>query len=282
MKKCHMITAILIGIAPLLFAETNALIEAKLFKDWIIKGESSFCNLAIKNTGTSPILLAENPADFSLGQLVTRPLPRNRSENKEQEDQYQLMLLERGEFLKLLPDETHVYEGRKFLLNNQFFFAEEIRFTVSVYLGKGAWLDSEPLRINGVVPDSEEYLATVLVNPTNSKLASERRSGFSIWDLVAVTYKNERWLYKKSTDSPHSYPVCPLSLTNKIRIEDHEGDNLFKIWDGDKSMIYHIKKSILLEGPDENNVLGKWTRERKQKAEADNAEVRRKKAEETP
>ena len=31
---------------------------------------------------------------------------------------------------------------------------------------------------------------------------------------------------------------------------------------------------------DENNVFGKWTRERKQRAEADNAEVRRKKAEE--
>ena len=54
---------------------------------------------------------------------------------------------------------------------------------------------------------------------------------------------------------------------------------LFKIWDGDKSMIYHLIKSVLTEGPDENNVLGKWTRERKQKAEADNAEVRRKKAE---
>jgi len=44
-------------------------------------------------------------------------------------------------------------------------------------------------------------------------------------------------------------------------------------------MIYHLIKSVLTEGPDENNVLGKWTRERKQKAEADNAEVRRKKAE---
>ena len=280
MKNSYTLSAILVGIAPLLFAETNALIEAKLFKDWIIKGESSFCNLAIKNTGTSPILLAENPVDFSLGQLVTRPLPRHLAEDKEQENQYQLMLLEGGEFLKLLPEETHVYEGRKFLLNNRFFFAEEIRFTISVYLGKGFWLDSEPLAVNGVTPDLEEYLATVLDNPTDSKLASEKRSGFSIWDLVAVTYKNERWLYKKDTTSNFSFPICPLSLTNKIRIEDHEGENLFKIWDGDKPMIYHIKKSILLEGPDENNVLGKWTRERKQKAEADNAEVRRKKAEE--
>jgi len=279
MKKSVLSLIISVICVLPMFAETNALIEAKLFKDWIIKGESSFCNLAIKNTGTSPILLAEKPADFSEGQLVTRPLPRRLAEDKEQEEQYQLMLLEKGEFLKLLPEETHVYEGRKFLLNHQFSFAEEIRFTISVYLGKGVWLDSEPLMINGVVSDSEEYLATVLDNPTDSKLASEKRSGFSIWDLVAVTYKNERWLYKKSTDSPHSYPVCPLSLMNKIRIEDHEGENLFKIWDGDKPMIYHIKKSILLEGPDENDVLGKWTRERKQKAEADNAEGRRKKQE---
>jgi hypothetical protein len=44
-------------------------------------------------------------------------------------------------------------------------------------------------------------------------------------------------------------------------------------------MIYDMYKSVIVEGPDENNVLGKWTRERKQKAEADNAEVRRKKQE---
>jgi hypothetical protein len=44
-------------------------------------------------------------------------------------------------------------------------------------------------------------------------------------------------------------------------------------------MIYRDGQSIILEGPDENNVFGKWTRERKQKAEADNAEVRRKKQE---
>ena len=279
MKKRYTLIAILIGIAPMLFADTNALIEAKLFKDWIIKGERSFLNLAIKNTGTFPIILAENPADFSLGQLVTRPLPRNISEDKEQEELYQLMLIERGDFLKLLPDETHVYEGRKFLLR-PLPFSEEMCFTVSVYLGKGAWLDSVPLMVNGVTPDSEKYLATVLGKMIGSELASEKRNGFNIWDMVVVTYKNERWLYKKSTDSPHSYyPICPLSLTNKIRIEEHEGENLFKIWDGDKSMIFHFTKSMLLEGPDENDVLGKWTRERKQQAEADNAEVRRKKQE---
>ena len=279
MKKLMQLTLATSLLNVSVFAETNALIEAKLFKGWIIKGESSFCNLAIKNTGTSPILLAENPADFSEGQLGTRPLPRNLAEDKEQEEQYQLMLIERGDFLKLLPDETHVYEGRKFLLR-PLPFSEEMRFTVSVYLGKGAWLDSEPLIFQGVVPDSEEYLATVLGKMVGSELASEKRRGFNIWDLMAVTYKNERWLYKKSTDSHHTYPVCPLSLTNKIRIEKHDGENLFKIWDGDTSMIFHFTKSILLEGPDENNVLGKWTRERKQKAETDNVEVRRKKAEE--
>ena len=77
------------------------------------------------------------------------------------------------------------------------------------------------------------------------------------------------------------YSICPVSLTNKIRIEPHEGKgSLYKIWDGDKSMIFQKNNGMLLEGPDENNVFGKWTCERKQRAEADNAEVRRKKAEE--
>jgi len=256
------------------FAET-ALIEVKFFKDWVIKGESTSdnFNLAIKNTGTAPILLAETSLCFEIGQLVTRPLPRNLAEDKEQEEQYQIMLMESREFLKLLPEETHVYEGRKFLLR-PLPFSEEIRFTVSIYLGKGAWLDSEPLTLKGVVPDAEEKVATV---------------GETIFpcDLVAVTYKNERWLYVKTRPNEQLrsaggkyYSICPVSLTNKIRVEPHDGKMLYKIWDGDKSMIYRDGQAILLEGPDENNVFGKWTRERKQKAEADNAEVRRKKAEE--
>jgi len=292
MMKRYTMIAILTGIAQLHFAETNAVIEVKLFKDWAIEGERVFGNLAIKNTGTSPILLAKDTDSFDTGQLYFARLD-NREEAYRQ--------IAKTNFFGLLPGETHVYEGRKlyFWIPD---FSEEMRFTVSIYLGyepstdravrrlpievqrkqysvKEFWLDSEPLMVKGVVPDSEEYLATVIDNLTYSKLASERKRGFGIFDLVAVTYKNERWLYTKSTDSHHIYPICPLSLTNKIHIEDHEGENLFKIWDGDKSMILHFTKSILLEGPDENNVLGKWTRERKQKAEADNAEVRRKKAE---
>ena len=275
MKNRYTLIAILIGIAPMLFADTNALIEAKLFKDWIIKGESSFCNLAIKNTGTFPIILAENPVDFEVGQLVTRPLPRNISEDKEQEEQYQLMLLEQGDFIKLFPDETHVYEGRKFLFTS-LPFSEEIRFTVSVYLGKGAWLDSEPLAVKGVVPDAMEDFATV----TNNKQVRQGVFGVASKKLTLVTYKDERWLYSSISDSPYNYPVCPLSLKGKIRIEPYDDMALFKIWDGEKSMIYDFYKSVIVEGADEHNVLGKWTRERKQKAEADNAEVRRKKQEE--
>ncbi|MCL2104421.1 MAG: hypothetical protein FWH21_05110 [Kiritimatiellaeota bacterium] len=272
-----------ISSASLLFAETNALIEVKLFKDWEIKGERGFGNLTIKNTGTAPILLAKDASIFDGFQLHARSFPAKRAEYREDEiesDYRILRSMEEFEFFSLLPGETHVYEGRKFYLSTRSAFSEEMRFIVSIYLGNGFWLDSEPLVVKGVVAASEEYLATVLGKTVGSELASEKRSGFNIWDMVAVTYKNERWLYKKSTDSPHSYyPICPLSLTNKIRIEEHEGENLFKIWDGDNSMILHFTKSMLLEGPDENDVLGKWTRERKQQAEADNAKVRRKKQE---
>jgi len=256
-------------------AETNALIEVHLFKDWVIKGKMSFGNLAIKNTGTEPIFLAKDPAYFGIGQLTTRPLPRDPYADRSQEEHYKVIQAD-GEFFNLFPEETHVYEGRKFYLGNfRYVFSDEMRFTVSVYLGKGFWLDSEPLTVNGVVPDSEEGLATI----ANNELARQGKNLHDTWKLVAVTYKNERWLYKKSTRADMYFQVCPLSLTNKIRIEPHDDKGLFKIWDGDKSMIFDMYQSILIEGPDENNVLGKWTRDRKQKAETDNAEVRRKKAE---
>jgi hypothetical protein len=269
MKK--MILTTMFGLFQMsVFAETNALIEVKFFKDWAIKGEiiSLNFNLAIKNTGTDPIRLFKRPADFEIGQLVIRPLPRNPNtadENERQEFEYGMAMSNKGDWFELLPGETHVYEGRKLFTPLQVPFAEEMRFTVSVYLRKGVWLDSEPLMLKGVVPDSEEHIATITdgVNPYQ-------------YDLVAVTYKNERWLYSKSSSY---FQVCPISLTNKIRVEPHDGKRLHKIWDGDKSMIYEFGLVLLTEGPDENNVFGKWTRERKQKAEADNAEVRRRKAE---
>ncbi|MCL1921764.1 MAG: hypothetical protein FWG50_11960 [Kiritimatiellaeota bacterium] len=272
MKKMMIMTAVLCSLHTSVFADTNALIEVKLFKDWVIKGECDFGNLAIKNTGTDSIHLAKDPVYFEIGQLKARPLPRDPYADRAQEEHYKVIRWD-GEFFNLLPEETHVYEGRKFHLGdyNQYIFSEEMRFTVSVYLGKGFWLDSEPLTVNGVVPDSEEHLGTI---------------DSDMWKLITVTYQNERWLYKTIPSRPIRegkdlcFPICPLSLTNKIRIEPYDNKVLFKIWDGDKTMIYDMYKSILIEGPDENNVLGKWTRERKQKAEADNAEVRRKKAEE--
>jgi len=247
------------------FAETTAHIEVKLFKDWVIKGELSFANLAIKNTGTAPILLAKDVFDFEGGQL---------SCTKEGEviDELYRDISRHGGFFSLLSGETHVYEDRKLYLEIPPPFSEKIRFTVSVYLGNGFWLDSEPLMYHGVIPDSEEHLTTI--TDVNGQ-----------YKMLGVTYKNERWLYKTmpsrlARDAKTLYfPVCPLSLTNKIRVEPQDDKMLFKIWDGGKSMIFHLTKSILLEGPDENDVLGKWTRERKQRAEADNAEVRRKKAE---
>ena len=275
MKKCHTLLIALIGIASLASAETNVVIEVKLFKDWVIKWECGFGNLAIKNTGTDPIRLVKDAGYFAISQLYARSLPDKRAEYRESEieSSYQMLFFEEAEFFNLLPEETHVYEGRKFLLPVLTPFSETMPFIVSIYLGNGFWLDSEPLTVKGVVPDSEEYVATV-------------GDGDFPRHLVTITYKNERWLYVKTLPNERLrsaggayYSICPLSLTNKIRIEPHDGKRLYKIWDGDKSMIYLLGQSILTEGPDENNVLGKWTRERKQKAEADNAEVRRKKAE---
>jgi len=271
MKNCYVIIAMLIGIAPLLFAETNALITVHLFKDWVIAGEDipGNINLTIKNTGTDPLRLAKTPFHFAIGQLALRPLPRkpNTSEEEErQESEYRMITGDGDKFFELPPGETHVYEGRKFfIIGSTMPFSEEMRFTVSVYLGKGLYLDSEPVMLKGGVPDSEEKVGTV------------GNANF-LCDLLAITYKNERWLYAK-TPKGYYFEICPLSLTNKIRVEPHDGKTLYKIWDGDKPMIYRDGQSILTEGPDENNVLGKWTRERKQKADASNAEVRRKRAE---
>ena len=268
MKNCYVIIAMMIGIAPLLFAETNALITVHLFKDWVIKGECDFGGLAIKNTGDSPILLFKSPSDFEGGQLLVRPLPHDSYKGARQEEHYQTMR-EFGELISLLPGETHMYEERKIHLGDyRRTFSAEMHFMVSVYLSKGFWLDSEILTVKGVVPDAEEYLAT---------LNNKKRNANELYKMVAVTYKNERWLYKKSVYGTY-YSICPLSPTNKIRVEPNDNENLFTIWDGNRSMIFDLKKSLLTEGPDENDVLGKWTRERKQKAEADNAEVRRKKA----
>ena len=260
-----------LSVLPML-AETNALIEVKLFKDWVIKGEEmphNF-NIAIKNTGTDPILLIKHPGFFSIGQLSMRPLPRKQDttkENENQEHEYQMAVhAGTGGLFELPSGETHVYEGRKFFIHEQFPFSMEMHFTVSVYLGKGVWLNSEPVMLKGIVPDSEEHVVTITdgINPDQ-------------YELMAVTYKSERWLYTKLGD--YYFSDFPLSLTNKIRVEPHDGKRLYKIWDGDKSMIYEIGTGMLREGPDENNVFGKWTRERKQQAEADNAEVRRKKQE---
>jgi hypothetical protein len=233
--------------------------------------------LVIKNTGSSPIRLAKDATDFDISQLHTRSFPAKRAEywEDEIESRYQELSSEEAETFNLLPGETHVYEGRKFYLPARAPFADEMRFIVSIYLGKGFWLDSEPLTVKGVVPDSEEHLARI----ANNKLMRQGKNLDDVWDMVTVTYKDERWLYKKSPRSGAYNLVCPLSLTNKVRVEPHDDENLFKIWDGDKTMIFHMTRSILIEGPDENNVLGKWTRERKQRAEIDNAEMRRKKQE---
>ena len=276
MKKTHSLIALLSYSLMLLFvhAETNALIEVKLFKDWVIKNECGFGNLSIKNTGTSPIRLARDAFIFGSFQLYARSLPDKRAKYRESEiaSEFKVLLsMEDVEFFNLLPEETHVYEGRKFLLPVLTPFSETMPFIVSIYLGNGFWLDSEPLTVKGVFPDSVEDLATV---PNNEQIREEVPGAYSK-KLTLVTCQNERWLY-----SSGYYPVCPLSLTSKIRVEPHDNKALFKVWDGDKPMIYDFKKSVIVEGPDENNVLGKWTRERKQKAEADNAEVWRKKAEE--
>ncbi|MCL2105207.1 MAG: hypothetical protein FWH21_09235 [Kiritimatiellaeota bacterium] len=254
-------------------AETNALIEVNLFKTWVIKDESAFGNLAIKNTGTAAILLARDAFDFMNGQLDTWPASRiaERIPDAMYDWNYREITFDGGGFFELAPEETHVYDGRKFNIGGGF---SGEKFVVSIYLGKNVWLDSEPLAVTEVVPDSEEKLAAI----------NDGVNLHFLCDLVAVSYKNERWLYKKVLpDSKlksgvRYYTVCPLSLSNKIRVESH-GNGIYKIWDGDTFMIYDIRKSMLVEGPDENDVLGKWTRERKRKAESDNAEVRRKKAE---
>jgi len=268
MKKCHTLLIALIGITSFASAETNALIEVKLFKTWVIEYEQNFGNLAIKNTGTSPLRLAKDAFEFGGDQLETRSLPHRRGGYIDTiyETNYKAIVWGDNGFFDLPPGETHVYEGRKFRMSHRNPFSEKMHFVVSIYLGNGFWLDSEPMTVKGVVPDSEEYVATL----TNVNTSS---------DLVAITYKNERWLYSKSKSGGY-YEICPVSLTNKIRAEPHEGKGrLYKIWDGEKSMIYRHGQMILLEGPDENDVFGKWTRERKQRAEADNAEVRRRKAE---
>jgi len=269
MKKTHSLTVLLSYSLMSFFAhaETNALIEVKLFKDWIIEGERIFCNVAIKNTGTSPIRLFEDAVAFHAGQIAIR-VP-NKSNNAMEPGVNWLYDSYAPEypFFKLLSGETHVYEGRRFSLSNSF---SGEKFVVSVYLNNGFWLDSEPMTINRAISDSEEFLATI----------NDGRNLQNNWELVAITYKNERWLYKRLHQGGLGAAVCPLSLSNKIRVEPHDGKGRYKIWDGDKSMIYEIGSGLLLEGPDENNVFGKWTRERKQKAEADNAEVRRRKAEE--
>ncbi|MCL1921765.1 MAG: hypothetical protein FWG50_11965 [Kiritimatiellaeota bacterium] len=264
-----MLTATLGLLQMSAFAETNALIEVKLFKEWVIKGEEfgGNFNLAIKNTGTAPIPLAKKRVYFSSWQLAMRPLPHkpDYSESELHGKGDRLTIPKGNEhFFELPVGETHMYEALKFLIDKQPPFSEEMRFTVSVYLGNGFWLDSEPMMLKGVAPESEEKVGVITdINGSH--------------DLVAVTYKGERWLYSKG--GGYYFSVCPLSLTNEIRVEPHDGKRLYKIWDGDKPMIYQDGQSILTEGPDENDVFGKWTRERKQRAEADNAEVRRKKAE---
>jgi len=267
MKKSLTLLAMLIGMTPLLSAETNAQIEVKFFKNWIIKGEGNFGNLAIKNTGTEPFLLAKDAFDFQTGQLVARSLPNKKSVKWDPEEEYRLIALDDGEFFNLSPGETHVYDGRKFYLPVGTAFSEEMGFVVSIYLGNGFWLDSEPLTVKRIIPDSVEELPPVKDNTRNLQDPPRKMS--------AITYKNERWLYYGNV-----YPICPLSLNGKIRIEPHDGAGLFKIWDGDKSMIFDMYRGgVIVEGSDEHDVLGKWTRERKQQAEADNAEVRRKKQE---
>jgi hypothetical protein len=240
------------------FAELNALIEVKVFKTWVIDGEVSFGNFVIKNTGTDPLPLAKNPAYFNMAQVL-----QFKSENAVfRESRYQGIERHGGGLFYLPPGETHIYEGQTFFIET---LDGELHIKMSIYFGNDVWIDSEPVTFNRVVPDSVEQLATITdgVNPDQ-------------YELRIVTYKNERWLYTKLGKS--CFSDFPLSLTNKIRVEPHDGRNQHKIWDGDKSMIYQIGTNLLLEGPDENNVFGKWTRERKQQAEAENAEVRRKKA----
>jgi len=274
-KRCVMIV-LFTCIAPLLLAETNALIEVKLFKTWVVKGERNFGNLMIQNTGTEPFLLAKTADDFDIGQLSTRSL-----DNKvhgpaggiSYDKAYEGIRMFGEGFQSLAVDEKKVYDGRKFLLPARAPFAETMTFKVSVYLGSEIFVDSPPLTVNGVVPDSEEHVATI----TNNKFVKQGKEGVYPKKLVTVTYKTERWLYQKSLTGGGYYPVCPVSLGNKIRVEPHNDAELFRIWDGGKSMIYNMYSNMIVEGPDENDVLGKWTRDKKKEVQAHNDEVRRKK-----
>lgn len=278
MKKKHCLFAMLfVSPAPLLFAETNALIEVKLFKTWVIGTEWICGSLTIENTGTEPLPLAKTAVDLDIGQLSTRSLDNSvvaQSAGGSYELNYREITLS-GEGFEVLPvGEKKVYEDRRFLFTSCVPFSETMRFKVSVYLGNGVVADSAPLTIYGVVPDMEESIAPI----TNNKLVRQGKTNGPKWDLVAITYRNERWLYKKSPQKRLYSPVCPVSLKNKIRVEPYDDALLFRIWDGNKSMLFHMSKSMIVEGPDENNVLGKWTREKMKEVKAHNNEVRRKKA----
>ena len=274
-KRCVMIV-LFVGFTTLLFAETNALIEVELFKTWVIRGEWGVGNLVIQNTGTVPLPLAKTAEDFDIGQLSTRSLDNKvcgPAGGGSYDGAYREIGLYGDGFTMLPVDEKKVYDGRKFLLPARAPFAETMTFKVSVYLGSGIFVDSPPLTVNGVVPDFEEYVATI---GHNRFIREGKRKGPE-WKLIAISYKSERWLYKTSLTGGGYYPICPVSLKNKIRVEPYDDALLFKIWDGDKSMIFHMNKSMIMEGPDENDVLGKWTRDKKKEVQAHNDEVRRKK-----
>ena len=271
-----------VGFTTLLFAETNALIEVELFKTWVIGTEWCYGGLTIENTGTVPLPLAKTVEDFEMGQLATRTLDNQATVcGGGPPDLMHRDIAEVGEGFEMLPvGEKKLYEGRQFLFPPRAPFSGTIQFKVSVYLGNGFFLDSKPITVHGVTPDSEEYVATIRHN----KFAREGKNKGPERELVAVTYRNERWLYQKSLPVPQLslsrplyYPVCPVSLKNKIRVEPYDDALLFKIWDGDKSMIFHMNKNLIMEGPDENDVLGKWTRDKKKEVQAHNDEVRRKK-----
>lgn len=274
MKRSIAVFMLFAGFAPLLTAETNALVEVVLFKNWKIKNEWNFGNLTIQNTGSESFLLAKTADDFDLGQLSTRSLdnkldgpPGGTSYDKAYEG---INMFEEG-FQPLAVGEKRVYEGRRFLLPVRVPFAETMHFKVSVYLGNGTFIDSSPLTVNGVVPDSEEYVATVI----NNKFVKQGKKGVYPKKLVAVTYKTERWLYSTSVTGGGYYPICPVSLKGKLHVEPYNNAELFKIWDEDKSMIYNMYSNLIVEGPEENDVLGKWTREKKNEVKAHNEEVRR-------
>ncbi len=277
MKKCCAVIVLLAGFTPLLFAETNALIEIKLFKTWVIESEWGYGSLTIENTGTEPLLLAKTAEDFDIGQLSTRSLDNKvcgPAGGGSYDGAYKEIELS-GDGFEMLPvGEKKVYDGRKFLLPVRTSFSEVMQYKVSVYFGNGAFVDSAPLTVNGVVPDSEEFVTTI----GHNKFIREGKKKGPEWKLIAISYKNERWLYKTSITGGGYYPICPVSLKNKIRVEPYDDALLFRIWDGDKSMIFHMSKGMIMEGPEENDVLGKWTRDKKKEVKAHNNEVRRKKA----